>query len=261
MANLSALAQLIALYGRYESVTKTADLATLTGYSSRAIRKAKAELQCHCGTIVPPSGTRVPGGTIVPLRNHSSGTPVPPGTIVPPKTSPARYAHDARATKDISLPKEEKKERPTDRLDWYEVRDSFESDRVFTECLNDDLQAKSAISNYTRQIAERFWSVNEVDYQGDSYRFYRAIFEMLMNLHALTSENAVHEGCQDYLGKSPKEVKSKPGDLLSQLSGFIKRAHGNSRLSKPKSSIGRSTGPDQAYLDEMDQQWREAATV
>lgn len=77
---LSALAQLIAIH-MASGMTKTADLAAQTGYTSRAIRKAKSELES--GTIVPEPQFRAEPqfrnpssacGTIVP----KSGTPVPP---------------------------------------------------------------------------------------------------------------------------------------------------------------------------------------
>lgn len=65
---LTALAQLIAIYTS-AGIVNVSDIAKRTGYSDRAIRKAKAELGCRnpgadCGTPVPErnpgAGTRVP---------------------------------------------------------------------------------------------------------------------------------------------------------------------------------------------------------
>jgi len=73
--NLSALAQLIAIH-EANGTTSTAELAKLTGYTDRAIRKAKAELQFRnqdsarnpsAGTIVPD-----PEPECRPKRNQDS---------------------------------------------------------------------------------------------------------------------------------------------------------------------------------------------
>lgn len=57
-AKLTALAQLIALYAEAKGITATQELARLTGYSDRAIRKAKTELECRNPGAAP--GTPVP---------------------------------------------------------------------------------------------------------------------------------------------------------------------------------------------------------
>lgn len=57
MTKLTALAQLVDMYAKHEGVTSTKALADLTGYSERAIRKAKAELECR---NYSSAGTRVP---------------------------------------------------------------------------------------------------------------------------------------------------------------------------------------------------------
>lgn len=67
----TALAQLVEMYAECRGVTSTKELADATGYSQRAIRKAKAELGCRnhssAGTPVPELECR--------NRNHSSATP------------------------------------------------------------------------------------------------------------------------------------------------------------------------------------------
>lgn len=65
---LSALAQLIAKYAQ-EGVTSTAELARLTQYSERAIRKAKAELECR-----PEPECRHQGAA---TRNQGAANPAP----------------------------------------------------------------------------------------------------------------------------------------------------------------------------------------
>lgn len=54
---ITALAQLVALYAECRGVTLTAELVAATGYTERAIRKAKAELGCRNQGA---AGTRVP---------------------------------------------------------------------------------------------------------------------------------------------------------------------------------------------------------
>lgn len=76
---LTALAQLIAIYTS-AGIVNVSDIAKRTGYSDRAIRKAKAELGCRNpgadgGTPVPEPGCHT--GTPVPKRNPGAGTPVP----------------------------------------------------------------------------------------------------------------------------------------------------------------------------------------
>ncbi len=75
---LSALAQLIQLYAE-QGVTSTPELSERTGYSERAIRKAKAEPGCrHRGAARNQGAARKPGAA-------SPGTRVPPpavGTLV-----------------------------------------------------------------------------------------------------------------------------------------------------------------------------------
>lgn len=58
----TALAQLVELYAECRGVTSTKELAELTGYTDRAIRKAKAELECRNQSSGrnQGSGTRVP---------------------------------------------------------------------------------------------------------------------------------------------------------------------------------------------------------
>lgn len=51
-ANPSALAQVIALLDQHENITKTSELVERTGFTDRAIRRAKAERLC-LGTVVP----------------------------------------------------------------------------------------------------------------------------------------------------------------------------------------------------------------
>ena len=58
----TALAQLVELYAECRGVTSTKELAEVTGYTERAIRKAKAELEFRNQSSA---------------RNHSSGTRVP----------------------------------------------------------------------------------------------------------------------------------------------------------------------------------------
>ena len=67
-SGLTALAQLVAIYAN-AGITSTAELAVETGYSERAIRKAKAELGCR--------NQDADGGTRVPKRHRSAGTGVP----------------------------------------------------------------------------------------------------------------------------------------------------------------------------------------
>jgi hypothetical protein len=59
---ITALAQLVELYAECRGVTSTKELAELTGYTDRAIRKAKAELQCRNQSSErnQNAGTRVP---------------------------------------------------------------------------------------------------------------------------------------------------------------------------------------------------------
>lgn len=76
-SDLTALAQLVAIH----MANGTADakqLAELTGYSERAIRKAKAELECQNQGATEP-GCRNYSAE----RNPGAGTPVPNGTPVP----------------------------------------------------------------------------------------------------------------------------------------------------------------------------------
>jgi hypothetical protein len=64
---LTALAQLIELLAE-KGLTSTPDLVARTGYTDRAIRKAKAELECR---------NQSAAGTRVPEPECRSGTPVP----------------------------------------------------------------------------------------------------------------------------------------------------------------------------------------
>jgi len=64
---LTALAQLVAIYVA-SGTTGAAEIAAKTGYSERAVRKAKAELGCRNSGAAEP-GCRNPGA--------ESGTPVP----------------------------------------------------------------------------------------------------------------------------------------------------------------------------------------
>lgn len=75
-AKVTALAQLIQLLDQHEGIKSTADLARRTGYTERAIRKAKTELECRTDRN-PGAGTIVPPGTQVPEPECRDGTPVP----------------------------------------------------------------------------------------------------------------------------------------------------------------------------------------
>ena len=87
---LTALAQLVELLGDVEGLTGTAELSERTGYTTRAIRKAKAELRFRN----PSSGAEP--------QFREGGTQVPEGgTIVPTKAEPeCRQASRARAYKE-----------------------------------------------------------------------------------------------------------------------------------------------------------------
>ena len=91
MKRLSALAQLVALYAECKNVTKTADLAKLTGRTERQIWYAKAELK-HASvkdasvspevsfTEIPPPSPPAPqkkGSPHTPLKENS---PLPPSS-------------------------------------------------------------------------------------------------------------------------------------------------------------------------------------
>jgi len=75
---LTALSQLVAIYTSAGIISAT-EIAAKTGYTERAVRKAKAELGCRNPGATEPE-CRNPGsgsGTPVPSRNPSAGTPVP----------------------------------------------------------------------------------------------------------------------------------------------------------------------------------------
>ena len=91
---ITALAQLVALYAECRGVTSTAELVAATGYTERAIRKAKAELGCRnqgaAGTRVPEPQcrTRNQGAVSEPqCRNQGAAlvranTEIPTGLVI-----------------------------------------------------------------------------------------------------------------------------------------------------------------------------------
>lgn len=96
---ITALAQLVALYAECRGVTSTAELVAATGYTERAIRKAKAELGCRNQGA---AGTRVPE----PQCRH--GTPVPltrnPGAVSEPRCRNQGADSASRTHAHIELP-------------------------------------------------------------------------------------------------------------------------------------------------------------
>jgi hypothetical protein len=113
----TALAQLVELLGECKGITATPELVEATGYSDRAIRKAKAELRCRNYSAA---------------RNPGAGTPVPNGTRVPDSHTCARAYKELPSEvvtlkKDIppvgppkSEPKKSKRKSPARPLpeDW-----------------------------------------------------------------------------------------------------------------------------------------------
>lgn len=84
---MTALVQLVAVYAA-AGITSSVELSRLTGYSDRAIRKAKAELGCR--------NQGAEGGTRVPVRNQGSGTRVP----FPRVRANKEYPTDINITKE-----------------------------------------------------------------------------------------------------------------------------------------------------------------
>lgn len=76
-SDLTALAQLVAIH-MANGVTDAKQLASLTGYSERAIRKAKTELECRSQGATEPGCRNYSAA-----RNQGAGTRVPNGTPVP----------------------------------------------------------------------------------------------------------------------------------------------------------------------------------
>jgi hypothetical protein len=97
---LSALAQLIVLYAE-KGVTSTSELVTLTGYTDRAIRKARAELEFRRN---PGSGTPVPDAEPrfrseeTPLPLKKKGLPHTPSKEKTPPLSPDHYPNQQTTT-------------------------------------------------------------------------------------------------------------------------------------------------------------------
>lgn len=84
MARLTALAQLVQMYAECRGITSTAEIAAATGYTDRAIRKAKAELefrnQSSSGTGVPEPEFQTRNQSSAP-RARTSYTKEPKGSI------------------------------------------------------------------------------------------------------------------------------------------------------------------------------------
>lgn len=72
---LTALAQLVAMHEKHEGVTSVADLVRITGYTDRAIRKAKAELRCREDDV--KAEPRCRNYSSAPEPQYRNGTPVP----------------------------------------------------------------------------------------------------------------------------------------------------------------------------------------
>lgn len=101
---LSALAQLCELLIA-DGLTTTQELCKRTGYGERAIRKARAELECRNSS----AGNRVPNGTLV--RNSSSPakervsphTPLPKENNLSPRTNVEPASNRAHEPEDDLL--------------------------------------------------------------------------------------------------------------------------------------------------------------
>lgn len=98
---ITALAQLVALYAECRGVTSTAELVAATGYTERAIRKAKAELGCR---------NQGAAGTRVPEPQCRPGTPAPltrnPGAVSEPRCRNQGADSASRTHAHIELPSE-----------------------------------------------------------------------------------------------------------------------------------------------------------
>jgi hypothetical protein len=112
-AKLTALAQLIELYAEAKGITATQELARLTGYSDRAIRKAKTELECRNpgaapGTPVPEPEFR-PEPQCRPTRNPSAD---PEPGCRNPGSDPSRVECNNKLTTLVDTPVDSKNPLP-----------------------------------------------------------------------------------------------------------------------------------------------------